>query len=280
MTLTADKISRVTGYTPEQIAIIKANVAKGTTDNELAYFASVCKSINLNPLNKEVWCYKDKKQNLLIFAGRDGFLTAAQRHHLYNGIRSSEVCENDSIELDIPSGVVHHKIDPKNDRGKIIGAYAIIFRKGGEPTIEWADFKVYNKGFNAWQTHPSDMIKKVAEAHALKKAFGISCVQSEYDYDVKDDVVIPIDASNGKSLLPDEHYLRSQINYLINMTTLEEDELNSIQEEMFEDVTIQRAEEIIAHLKAHEAQPMEDYLPGNRQGDLLTALNNRVSREK
>lgn len=177
-------------YTPEQVGVVQKNVAQGTTISELAYFLNVCKTMELNPFNKEVWCYKDNRGNLLIFAGRDGFLSKAQKHPLFNGIRSSEVCENDIFDMDIAKADVSHKISLK-DRGKILGAYCFAFRKDGEPTIEWADFKTYNKGYNAWKTHPAEMIKKVAESHALKKAFGISGIQVEYEYEYKNGVAVP-----------------------------------------------------------------------------------------
>lgn len=188
----AEKISKYTGYQPEEVAIIKQTVAKGTTDAELAYFLSVSKSAGLNPFNKEVWCYKDNKGNLLVFTGRDGFLAKAQSNTAFNGVRSSEVCENDEFEIDIANNKIKHTFG-KGDRGKILGAYAIAFRKDGEPTIEYADIKDYDKKQFTWNTHKSAMIKKVAETNALKKGFGISGIQSEYDYDVKDNVVVPID---------------------------------------------------------------------------------------
>lgn len=195
------KIADALGMSAAEIAIVKNNIAKGINDMELTYFLQVCKTMELNPFNKEVWCYKDKQGNLLIFSGRDGFLAKAQKNVLFNGIRSCEVCQNDDIELNIPLGEIHHKINPKEPRGLIIGAYSIIFRKDGEPTIEWAEMSVYNKGYNTWKTHPAEMIKKVAETHALKKAFGISGIQSEYDFDVNDSVAIPIDTTNSESKL-------------------------------------------------------------------------------
>lgn len=192
MVVNADKIAKFTGYTSEEVAIIKQTVAKGTTDAELAYFLSVAKASGLNPFNKEVWCYKNKGGDLLVFTGRDGFLSKAQSNPAFNGVRSSEVRANDDFELDIANNKIHHKFGIE-DRGKIIGAYAIVFRKDGEPTIEWADFETYNKGYNTWKTNPAEMIKKVAESHSLKKAFGISGIQSEYDFEVKNDVAVPID---------------------------------------------------------------------------------------
>jgi len=195
-----EKIALVSGYTNEEVAIIKATVAKGASDTELAFFLNVCKSVELNPFNKEIWCYKDSKNNLLVFAGRDGFLSKAQKNPVFNGIRSSEVREKDVWALDIANGTVKHEISlPQSQRGQIIGAYAIVFRKGGEPTIEWAEFTSYNKGHNTWNTHPQEMIKKVAESHALKKAFGISGIQSEFDFDIKENIAVPMNTQLPKT---------------------------------------------------------------------------------
>jgi recombination protein RecT len=191
-TINAAKISALTGFKPEEVAIIKNTVAKGTTDSELAYFLSIAKSVSLNPFNKEIWCYKDNKGNVLVFAGRDGFLKRAQESQLWNGMTSFEVCKNDEFEMDVTTATVKHKPNFK-DRGEIIGAYAIVRPKGCDlATVEWAEMKVYNKGYNVWKSDPATMIKKVAETHALKKGFGITIIQSEYDYDVKNEIAIPV----------------------------------------------------------------------------------------
>ena len=201
--LIADQVNNA--YTPEQIGIVQNNIAKGTSETELAYFLNVCKTMNLNPFNKEVWCYKDKKNNLLIFAGRDGFLSKAQQNPLFNGIRSIEIRENDEFDIDVINDKITHKItQSQKERGNILYGVAVVFRKDGESTIEIAEFQTYNKGFNTWKTHPAEMIKKVAEAHALKKAFGISGIQSEYDFKEKDGVVEPISTEKEKELTNDE----------------------------------------------------------------------------
>ena len=77
--INAEKISALTGFRPDEIAVVRNTTAKGTTDSELAYFLSVCKSVELNPFMKEIWCYKDNKGNVLVFAGRDGFLKRAHK---------------------------------------------------------------------------------------------------------------------------------------------------------------------------------------------------------
>ena len=74
-------------------------------------------------------------------------LIIAQFNPLFNGIRSCEVRDNDEWSIDVANNKITHVISKSlKDRGEIIGAYCIVFRKGGEPTIEFADFKTYNKG--------------------------------------------------------------------------------------------------------------------------------------
>jgi phage recombination protein Bet len=215
-------ISENFGFTNEQVAVIQKTVAKNTTAVELAYFINVCKTVDLNPFIKEIWCYKDNRGNLLVFAGRDGFLAKAQRSPSFNGIRSSEVCEKDEFKIDIANNKITHEFGLK-DRGNIIGAYALAFRKDGEPTIEYVDFKTYNKGRAAWSTHPAEMIKKVAETHALKKGFGISGLQSEYDFDVKrNGVAVPI---NTDMTVYDLTTLKELYNLKVKVLT-EDDKLN------------------------------------------------------
>jgi recombinational DNA repair protein RecT len=182
-----DKIAKISNLTTEQVAIIKNTVAKGSTDTELAYFLQVANSYKLSPFKKEVWAYKDAQNNLIVFAGRDGHLVAAQRDNRWNGIASCEVRENDTFELDIPNGIITHKFG-HGERGAIIGAYAVCKPKGCETaTIEWVEMKAYNKGYATWKSDPAAMIKKVAETHCLKKAYGLSGLASEYDFDVVND---------------------------------------------------------------------------------------------
>ena len=185
------KIAAFAGFSDEQVAVIKKTVAKNTTNTELAFFLQVCHANGLNPFLKEAWCYKDNKGNLIVFAGRDGFLKKAQENPAYNGIRSSEVRAKDVFKIDIANNKIEHEFGI-GDRGEIVGAYAIAFRKNGEPTIEYVDFSRYNKKHNTWNTHPEEMIKKVAEVHALKKGFGLSCLQAEDEFNIENGVALPL----------------------------------------------------------------------------------------
>jgi len=206
MTENLVKIGDAVGLKPEEVAIIKNTVAKNTTDTELSFFLMTARAVGLSPFNKEIWCYKDNRGNLIVFAGRDGFLKKAQQDPRWNGMVSAEVRENDVCEIDYFNGTINHK--PKvntSERGQIVGAYAVCRPRDCElATIEYVEMKAYNKNMAVWSSHPADMIKKVAETRVLKKAYGISGLQSEYEFHVKDEVVIPIDTEPK----PDKEALR------------------------------------------------------------------------
>jgi recombinational DNA repair protein RecT len=185
-----EKISdQIKLYTPEEVGIIKATVAKGFNDLELAYFLNVSKVYGLNPFTKQIWGYKD----IIVFAGRDGFLSKAQQDKRWNGIASDVIREGEKYEINIAMGQISHVKDVLS-KAKIIGAYAICKPKNCEiATIEWADFDTYNKGYNVWKADPVAMIKKVAESHCLAKAYGISGLAIEEDFEFKNDVAITMD---------------------------------------------------------------------------------------
>jgi len=195
------KISdQVQTWTPEEVSIIKDTVAKGFTNLELAYFLNVAKSYGLNPFLKQVWGYKDTKGNIIVFAGRDGFLSKAQSDPRWNGISSDAVREGEFFDLNIALGHCSH-IKDVTSKAKILGAYAISKPKGCEyATIEWADFDTYNKGYNVWKADPVAMIKKVAESHCLAKAYGITGLAVEEDFEIKNDVAITKDHEEKPSI--------------------------------------------------------------------------------
>ena len=245
------KISKaVKGWTPEEVAIIQKDIAKGTSPSELAYFLNVCKAHGLNPFLKEIWCYKDHKGNLIIFAGRQGLLTMAQRNPQYSGMRSCEVCENDQFSIDVANDQVIHTVtemDPKK-RGSIVGAYARCFRKDGEPSLAFVPIGDYDKGGRGpWTTHKADMIKKVAEVRVLKLAFGFAGVQNPYEWDVD---------STGKTMP-----IRTEIagfEYIGRIETLAEsvlagDELEDCLDELSRDIPRFRADQIWGYLKEKQS---------------------------
>jgi len=244
-----DKIANATQFSPEQILVLKNTVAKNTTDTELTYFIMLSQSLNLNPFNKEIWAYKDGKGNLITLAGRDGFLKIAQKSKRWNGILSCEVRKGDQFEIDMFKAEIIHKPNFK-ERGEILGAYCYIKPKDCETaTIIYVDFNAYNKGYNVWKSHPSDMIKKVAEIKALKQAFGISGLQSEHDFDIVNDTAHAIDTEGTPSPETLNH-----IDRLI-MTSTYDDEMKAKMESELYSLNNSQCDEMKANLLANQKEP-------------------------
>ena len=240
-----NKLSELTGYSENQISLIKNTVAKNTTDAELAMFGSMAKNYKLDPFNIEIWCYKDHKNNLILFAGRDGFLRIGQNDKRWNGIYSCEVREGEIYEQNFNGETVTIKHTKTPKKGKILGAYCFIKPKGCEtPTIEYVDFETYNKNQFVWKSHPADMIKKVAEVKALKKAFGISGLQDENDFYQTNEKVYPIDTEEQVSM---KTY--AYIESLISTSTLDDEEKNVLDVELQNGISSVRSEDLIHYLK-------------------------------
>lgn len=168
---------------------IQEAFGKDLTPSEFTIFMEMGRALQLNPFNREIWAVKYGK-TVSIFVGRDGYRINAQRQDDYNGHEKAAIYENDSFE--VKDGRIHHKFNLKN-RGKIIGAWCEVYRKGiDHPFREIVDFDEYYKGYlnpdgtikrkngkngwydmkpTNWDTMPSTMIQKVAEAQALRMAY-------------------------------------------------------------------------------------------------------------
>ena len=247
---------QVKTLTPAEVSIIRNSVAKGCSESELAYFLNVAKSYNLNPFKKEIWAYRDGQQNLIIFAGRDGHLAAAQRDKRWSGIASSEVREGDTFEADIPNGKVTH-IKKLGNKEPIIGAYAICKPHGCDiATIEVVDFSTYNKGYATWKSDPAAMIKKVAETHCLKKAYGLSGLASEYDFEVNEvtNTAYPLNHEDKPSMNHIE-YVRG----LILNSTFDDDQRDRFESRLDDqDITHGELDHMADELRMNQLDPIKE----------------------
>jgi phage recombination protein Bet len=168
-------------FTPDQIDTIRNTVAKGATDDELAMFMHLANTYGLDPFLKEI--FYSSQMNTII-TSRDGYLKVAQRDPEFDGIQSMAVCENDDFSIDMVNNVVNHSFG-KGDRGSVIGAWAVCYRRGRRPVIAYADYNEYNKNNNIWNTYKSAMCCKVAEVFALKRQFGISGLVTQEEMGVE-----------------------------------------------------------------------------------------------
>ena len=167
-------------YTSEMVQTIKDTVAQGATDSELVMFLKVAHDYDLDPFLGQVYFAK-MKNTPTIMAGRDGFRKIAKKKPNFKKCQSMAVYENDDFVMEMSFGKITnitHKFTHK-DRGKVLGAYAVLTTTDDEHLVSWADITEYDTNKNAWQTYKSAMIKKVAETEVYKNFADISGLQAE-----------------------------------------------------------------------------------------------------
>jgi len=157
-------------YTKDQIDLIQNTVAKGSSVDELKMFLHYCKMAGVDPLRKQAHFIKRNDGTVTMMIGIDGFQARATQDPRYLGIQAHAVRQNDEFEFDTITGEVKHKIKGA-DRGKLVGAYAVIQRKGMPNACEWVDFHEYDTGRSIWKTKPEVMITKVARATLLRREY-------------------------------------------------------------------------------------------------------------
>lgn len=181
-----------------QMELIRSTVAKDCNAAELAMFLELCARYELDPFSKQIWAMKIKG-SVVVVVSRDGLLALANRHTPSQGFSGPGEflgCESDVVRehdhfrrfRDPALGtIVEHEYrdeqgKPTADadkRGRILGAWALVHRRGHFPTYFFGEWATYNTGQNVWKSHPEAMMQKVPEAMALRKAFSVSGVVGE-----------------------------------------------------------------------------------------------------
>lgn len=176
-------MEKVIKFSPEEKNLIYNRFvapSNGTAD-EAMHFVDYCETLGLNPLLGDVVFQKFETKygpKVSFVSTRDGLMRVAVRDENYVGPPISNVVrDGDHFEFLPADGTVIHKFGTK--RGKILGAYAVLYHKTFRPYACWVEFSEY---FNAnassaggksfiWDKYPSAMIEKVAETFALKRQF-------------------------------------------------------------------------------------------------------------
>lgn len=163
-----------------QIEAIRRTVAKDCSDAELVMFLELCARYELDPFAKQIFAAKMGGQ-VQIIVSRDGLLAHADRKADFLGMTGDVVRADDTFEVEWTDGEIaklRHAYNGFKDRGEIVGAWAMVKRKGRGKTYFFAPFSEY-KGKNVWDKNPSAMILKVPESYALRKAYSISGIVGE-----------------------------------------------------------------------------------------------------
>jgi len=151
-------------YNQQQIQLIRDMCAKDCTDNEFLLLMQLAKTYQLDPFAKQIWAVKYGNNPAAIFCGRDGFLAIAHRSGKFDGMESGT----------------------RKDGDDLVGWCRVYRKDMSRPFEVEVSLSEYSTGKNLWQTKPKTMIVKVAESHALRRAFGISGLYAPEEIDTGD----------------------------------------------------------------------------------------------
>ena len=151
-------------YNPQQIQLVRDMCARDCTDNEFLLLMQLAKTYQLDPFAKQIWAVKYGNNPAAIFCGRDGFLAIAHRSGKFDGMESGT----------------------RKDGDDLVGWCRIYRKDMSRPFEVEVSLSEYSTGKNLWQTKPKTMIVKVAESHALRRAFGISGLYAPEEIDTGD----------------------------------------------------------------------------------------------
>lgn len=154
----------------QKLGEIRKLFAPKLTDLEFQAFVGMGKATGLNPFTREIWSVKyQDSAPAQIFIGRDGYRKSAQANPDYDYHQGDAVYDND--EFEVVDGQIKHRYTLKN-RGNLVGAYCTVKRKkASRASYVFVELGEYNTHRSVWKDKPATMIKKVAEAQALRAAF-------------------------------------------------------------------------------------------------------------
>jgi phage recombination protein Bet len=143
-------------FSTEQINLIKSQIAKDATADELKLFLYQCQRTGLDPLTRQIYFVK-RGGRMTIQTSIDGFRVIAERSGLYAGQDEPQFTYTESGEL-LKCAVTVFKFSPTGQRYP--AGTGVAFYK-----------EYYPNPMNLQKSLAHTMIAKVAEALALRKAF-------------------------------------------------------------------------------------------------------------
>jgi phage recombination protein Bet len=146
--------------TPDQIGLLKSTICKGATDDQLNLFIQVCSRTKLDPFSKQIYGIVSGGR-LQIQVSIDGLRLIAERSGKYRGQVGPYFCGKDGNWTEVWL----------EDGYPIACKVGVLHKDFDQPLFAICKFTAYAQENHMWKKMPEQMIAKVAESLALRKAF-------------------------------------------------------------------------------------------------------------
>lgn len=174
--MTLEHVKSLTGYSDEQIALLKNTVAQGAPNTELAVFLHACGVLQLDPLLRQAYWIRRKTRAEVngqwqdvykgaLQVGIDGYRAIADRTGVYGGSSEPRFSEWTNWK---------YKEETMNVPGRAeVTVWKIVQGRNCAFTgvAYWSEFVPPESQAQMYARMPRLMLAKDAEAQALRKAF-------------------------------------------------------------------------------------------------------------
>lgn len=143
-----------------QMAVLSQLGMKNAPKADLALFLSYAQRTGLDPFARQIYMI-ERGGRWGIQSGIDGLRIIAERSGEYEGQTQPEWCGSDGKWLDI-------WLSDEPPVACRVGVYRQGFREPLYGVVTWREFGAAG---GTWRKMPAHMLAKVAESHALRKAF-------------------------------------------------------------------------------------------------------------
>lgn len=148
-------------FTGEQVEILKNLIARGSTNDELNLFISVCKRTGLDPFARQIYAIKRNGQ-MNIQVSIDGMRTLSARSGKYRGQIGPLWCGKNGQWKDV-------WLEDENPAAAKVGVLHADFAEPAWGVARWRDYAA--TGGPMWKRMGPHMLGKCAEALARRIAF-------------------------------------------------------------------------------------------------------------
>ena len=165
---TGEIVELKSGFTPEQVELVKKTVCRGATDDELMLFLHVCQKTSLDPFARQIYAIKrkvDGRDVMTFQTSVDGYRTIAERTGNYAPGKEPVFAYDKDGKLLSATAFIKKRVC-----GEWFDVSATAHYEEYIP--KWWDSKEGKWKFpQMWEKMPHAMLAKCAESLVLRRAF-------------------------------------------------------------------------------------------------------------